>query len=154
MDGVTQIDITVDGADEIDPLKRMIKGGGGALLREKIVAASSREMLVIIDEKKCVETLGAFPLPIEILPFGAASTIRRLQELLPHGSLRQRDGADYVSDNGNHIWDAQLPTGSIEVEPLHRELLQVPGVIDTGFFIGLAGRVIIGMTDGSVKILP
>ena len=141
---IDTIDITVDGADEIDAQKRMIKGGGGALLREKIVASASREMIVIIDESKYVDHLGGVPLPVEILPFGQKATLRHIHELGYHGKLR-----DFTTDNGNHIYDI---TTNVP-KKAHTDLIVIPGVVETGFFSGLAGRVFIGHADGSVTHL-
>ncbi|MCB1136157.1 MAG: ribose-5-phosphate isomerase RpiA [Chlamydiia bacterium] len=154
MDGIQSIDLTVDGADEIDPQKRMIKGGGGALLREKIVAASSTEMLVIVDHSKCVDRLGSFPLPVELVPFGMDSTIYRLQEAGFRGSVRRKEGQIYVTDNHNHIIDLVLNPADLDPETAHAALLQIPGVVDTGFFLGYAGRVVVGHEDATVEIRP
>jgi len=147
------IDLTVDGADEIDPQKRMIKGGGGALLREKIVAYMSREMIVIVDETKIVNRLGKCKLPVEIIPFGHIATIYKLKQFGYHGELRSLPNHDpYVTDNGNFIYDIQLdPIPSNPLED-HERILQIPGVVETGFFFNLAGRVIIGFLDGQVVI--
>lgn len=150
---LVEIDITVDGADEIDPLKRMIKGGGGALLREKIVASMSREMIVIIDEKKLVPKLGKCKLPIEILPFGYLAAINKIEKLGFAGALRKKsDGSFYVTDNGNFIFDVHYDNERNEPERDQERLLHVSGVIETGFFFNLAGRVIIGFLDGQVII--
>lgn len=154
MDGVDRVDLTVDGADEIDGEKRMIKGGGGALLREKIVAASSQEMVVIVDESKCVERLGAFPLPLEVVPFGALSTQKRVEDLGFKGNWREQKGKRFQTDNGNWILDLPTAHSSLSPEELHMALLQTPGVVDTGYFFGLAGRVFVGRSDGSVEIRP
>jgi len=151
IDAVSSIDITVDGADEIDPQKRMIKGGGGALLREKIVASMSREMIVIVDETKLVLKLGKAKLPLEIVPFGHAATIGRLKRLGFPGTLR--GGADpFITDNGNYICDVQLDPDKVRLPEDHERLVQIPGVIETGFFIDLAGRVVVGFSDGETKI--
>ncbi|MEM1283015.1 MAG: ribose-5-phosphate isomerase RpiA [Chlamydiota bacterium] len=152
---VSTLDICFDGADEIDPKKRMIKGGGGALLREKIVAAMSHEMVVIIDETKCVKELGKFPLPIEIIPFGYRSVIDKLEKLGYNGKVRMESGNyKYVTDSGHFIYDAQLAPKHPKPEQIQEEILHIPGVVETGFFFGLAGRVIVGKSDGSVEIIP
>lgn len=149
---IRQVDITVDGADEIDPQKRMIKGGGGALLREKILASSSREMVVIIDSAKQVSQLGAFPLPVEISPFAYQATIHKMNALGYQGKIRLSKQNDfYKTDNGNFIYDIQLPLPCTP-EKEEKALKALPGVVETGFFLGLAGRVIVGFPDGSVKI--
>lgn len=143
---VIEIAMTIDGADEIDLQKRMIKGGGGALVREKIIATSSREMVVIVDESKVVKQLGAFGLPVEILPFCYKATLHKMEALGFKGKLRD----SYITDNGNFIVDLQ---GNFN-DPIHTEkqISAIAGVVDTGFFIGIAGRVIIGRADGSVTI--
>lgn len=150
---ITAIDLTVDGADEIDPEKQMIKGGGGALLREKIVATMSREMVVIVDETKCVSRLGKQKLPIEILPFGHSSTVHKLNQLGYRGHLRTTPkNTPYITDNGNYIYDVQLdPTRAHPLED-HEQMKRIPGVLETGFFFNLADRVIIGFLDGRVIV--
>lgn len=151
---ITSLDLYFDGADEIDPQKRMIKGGGGALLREKIVATMSREMIVLVDEHKLVPHLGKFPLPIEVISFGIASTLSQIEQLGFSGRLRGTDdGQLYVTDEGNHIYDAKLTAGIFEPELISAELLMIPGVVETGIFLGLAGRVLVGKLDGSVQVL-
>lgn len=155
MDQVTSIDLTVDGADEIDSQKRMIKGGGGALLREKILANTSREMVVIVDESKVVERLGKHPLPVEILPFGYSATIDKIRKLGYQGRLRTHnaDGL-YQTDNGNFIYDIQFESLREDPESDHEKLIRIPGVLETGFFFNLAGRVLVGRSDGTVEKLP
>lgn len=150
---IDRLDLTVDGADEIDPQKRMIKGGGGALLREKIIATMSREMIVIVDEGKLVKELGKFPLPIEIVPFAYKATLRHLADLGFHGVLRQdASGNVYITDNGNYIFDIHFKELCANPEIDHQLIRNVPGVIETGFFFHLAGRVIVGFNDGRVEI--
>lgn len=150
---VSYLDITVDGADEIDLQKRMIKGKGGAHVREKILAASSKEMIVIVDETKQVTTLGKTPLPIEILPFGAFLTQKKLQQHGYTGKWRKSENNLFVTENGNFLLDIALPPKG-DVEKIHAQILSIPGVVDTGFFFNLAGRVIIGYQDGNIKVLP
>ena len=151
------LDLVVDGADEIDPQLRLIKGGGGALLREKIVASASRRMIVIADSTKLVEHLGAFPLPIEIIPFGATASRRHIEAaasklgLSGHFSLRQRGGAPFVTDSGNHILDVSF--GLIaDPDRLAAALDGISGVVEHGLFIRLASGAIIGK-DGMVRRL-
>lgn len=153
-ESVTSLDITVDGADEIDRHKRMIKGGGGALLREKIVASMSREMVVIIDESKQVPLLGKFPLPIEISPFAHRATIAALERKGYEGVLRMDGNTPYKTDSGHLIFDIKFHN-TLE-KPEHEEsvIRTIPGVITTGFFFGLAGRVVVGQSDGTVQIIP
>ena len=154
LDEVDRLDLTVDGADEIDPALNVIKGGGGALLREKIVAAASEHMVVIADETKWVEKLGRFPLPIEVIPFGLAATRRALA-----GAFRKADvsgemvlrtdknGHVFVTDGGHWIIDAHL--GSIADAPRLAALLNpIPGVVEHGLFIGLARTAVLAGPKG------
>jgi ribose 5-phosphate isomerase A len=151
INSVKSLDIYVDGADEIDPEKRMIKGGGGALVREKISANMSKERIFIADESKLVTKLGRRSLPVEIIPFGSAATIHQLERLGYKGVLRLRNKALYITDNHNLIYDVHL-SDNIKPEMVHQQITAVPGVVDTGFFFNLAGRVIIGFLDGKVVV--
>jgi len=153
LDETPELDLTVDGADEIDPSLRLIKGGGGALLREKIIAASSRRMIVIADSRKRVARLGAFPLPIEVVPFGLASTRRRVERacaalgLVGAIELRRREGRVFLTDGGNYILDGAF--GAIgDPDALARSLAFIPGVVDHGLFIGLASAAVVAGPDG------
>jgi ribose 5-phosphate isomerase A len=147
------IDITVDGADEIDPKKRMIKGGGGAHVREKILAAASHEMVVIVDETKLVPSLGRHKLPVEVLFYGSPSTRKKIERAGYTGQWRlSEDGNLFLTENGNLLFDIQFPAPLSSPERDHERLIQIPGVVDTGFFFGLAGRVVIGFFDGHVEI--
>lgn len=147
-----RLDMTVDGADEIDPKKRIIKGGGGALLREKIVASMSGEMIVIVDQSKLVDRLGRFPLPLEIVPFAYQATLHKICALGYEANLRLSDeGKLFVTDNGNYIIDITFPNQCSCPEKVEKTLKQIPGVLETGFFFGLAGRVIVGHFDGTIK---
>jgi len=153
LDEIPELDLTVDGADEIDPSLRLIKGGGGALLREKIVAASSRRMIVIAESTKLVARLGAFPLPIEVVAFGLASTRRRVERacaalgLAGTIELRRREGAIFVTDGGNCILDGAF--GVIgDPDGLARSLAAIPGVVDHGLFIGLATAALVAGPGG------
>lgn len=148
LDDDPELDLTVDGADEIAPGLRIIKGGGGALLREKIVAAASRRMLVIADSGKVVSELGKFPLPIEVIPFGLGATTLAVSRLAAELGLqvsteiRVRGGSPYITDNGNHVLDASF--GRIpDPETLADQLLRIPGVVDHGLFIGIASAAIV-----------
>jgi len=152
LDQEPALDLTVDGADEVDAKRRLIKGGGGALLREKIVAAASARMIVVIDEAKLVETLGAFPLPIEVVPFGLAATLRRIERTASGlgltGPLRLRTtGAEtFVTDGGHNILDASF--GRIpDPDALASALNGIPGVVEHGLFIGMASAVIVARAD-------
>lgn len=154
LDETPELDLTVDGADEIAPDLSLIKGGGGALLREKIVAAASARMVVIADETKWVATLGAFPLPIEVTPFGYLATLRAIEKTIAavqHGGpLKQRMGKDghaFVTDGGHWIIDAQL--GRIDdPKALAHALSGIPGVMEHGLFVGMAQQVIIAGSNG------
>jgi ribose 5-phosphate isomerase A len=154
LDETPELDVTVDGADEIDPQLTLIKGGGGALLREKIVAAASASMIVIADESKWVAVLGKFPLPIEVVPFGLEATRRAVAAAcgLEAGSsalaLRQtRNGHVFVTDGGHFILDATL--GRIpDPKGLAGRLAAIPGVVEHGLFIGLARTAILAGPGG------
>lgn len=150
IDQFTSFDIVVDGADEIDPQKQMIKGGGGALLREKIVASMTKNMVVIIDESKYVKRLGKFPLPVEILPFAHQVTLKKLEEF--HPMLRLRDRSPFLTDNQNYIADLHLE--AIEfLEKLDQILHHIPGVLETGLFLNFAKTVIVGYSNGSTRLI-
>lgn len=147
------IDVDIDGADEIDPHKQMIKGGGGALLREKILASSSKEMIVIIDSAKLVASLGSFPVAVEIVPYGFQKTIQKMDNFGYEGTLRlDRAKKPFITDNQNYIFDITFSTPIDQPEKHHMILLNIPGVVETGFFLNFAGRVIVGYPDGSVKV--
>jgi ribose 5-phosphate isomerase A len=154
LDEHAALDLTVDGADEIDGNLNLIKGGGGALLREKIVANASREMIVIADEGKLVDRLGRYPLPIEVVDFGLAATSRAVEKAIAaagcEGTLKLRrkpDGHVFVTDQGHVILDAGL--GAIaDARVLARHLADVPGVVEHGLFIGLARRAILAGPAG------
>lgn len=159
LDQLGRLDLTIDGADEIAPDLSLIKGAGGALLQEKIVAASSGRMLVIADASKDVAYLGAFALPVEIVRFGWQTTEERVKALLSAQGFgdapcarRETDGAPYVTDEGHYLLDLRL--GRID-DPagLDAALNAMPGVVETGLFIGLASAAIIGMPDGTVRRL-
>lgn len=146
------VDLTIDGADEIDPKNRMIKGGGGALVREKILATSSRNMIVIADESKLVSTLGKCPLPIEIIPFGVQATLAKIMSMGYQGSMRKNKESSrlYITDNGNYIFDIHSTKGFPDPEQDHERLIHLPGVVDTGFFFSLPMRLLVGYRDGRV----
>lgn len=146
------IDLTIDGADEVDPQYRLIKGRGGALVREKILASSSKKMIVIIDESKLVPVLGQGPLPVEIIPFGYKATIAKINRLGYKGKLREQDMKPYMTDNGNFIFDITPSSPFHYPEEDHKKIIGVPGVVDTGFFFGLASDIIIGYANGNVKL--
>lgn len=146
---IDAIDITIDGADEVDPNWNLIKGGGGALLREKIVATASRQLIVIVDESKVVKQLGRFPLPIEVVKFGYEMTMRKFEELGYNPKLRAANDRPYITDNGNYIIDCHI--GLIDNPPqLHDLINQLVGVVDNGLFINYASKVIVGYENQSV----
>jgi ribose 5-phosphate isomerase A len=154
LDDIDRLDLTVDGADEIDPALNLIKGGGGALLREKIVAAASDHMIVIADETKWVEVLGRFPLPVEVIPFGLAATQRAMAKAFTEsgvsgqmGIRKGKDGHVFVTDGGHWIVDAHL--GRITDAPRLAGLLSaIPGVVEHGLFIGLAATAMLAGSQG------
>ena len=158
LDETPFLDLTVDGADELDGELRLIKGGGGALLREKIVATASGRMIVIADASKKVETLGAFPLPLEVVTFGLTATRNMISALAAdvgcEGDIKvrmQADGSPFRTDSGNLILDCHF--GQIEdPEELDEALKLVPGVIENGLFIGIADLAIIAAPDGLLLI--
>lgn len=157
LDAEPALDLTIDGADEIDSRLRLIKGGGGALLREKIVAAASARMLVVVDAAKFVDTLGAFPLPIEVGPFGLGATRRAIEAAMRHLGLggdivlRQAGDRPFLTDGGHHILDASL--GRIpDPEALAAALAAIPGVMEHGLFLGLASAAIVGRDDGVERL--
>ncbi|NLO09557.1 MAG: ribose-5-phosphate isomerase RpiA [Clostridiales bacterium] len=147
---IGEIDITIDGADEVDKDFNLIKGGGGALLREKIVAASCKEFIVVVDESKMVKHLGEFPLPVEIVKFGYEITIKKLESLGCESHLRVKDDKVFITDNGNYIIDCHF--GKIEdPKNLRNKISIIPGVVDSGLFVNMANRVIIGHQNGDVE---
>jgi ribose 5-phosphate isomerase A len=148
----TEIDIDIDGADEIDPHLNLIKGGGGALLREKVIAAASRKFVVVADSGKLVPTLGRFPLPVEVTSFARAVVEKRIAGLGASVKWRTRpDGSLYITDNGNPILDCGF--GKIE-DPaaLARTLSNIPGVVEHGLFIGLASIALVGKENSVEEI--
>jgi ribose 5-phosphate isomerase A len=154
LDETPELDLTVDGADEIAPDLTLIKGGGGALLREKIVASASATMLVIADESKCVSLLGRFPLPVEIAPFGAQATRRAVEAAAsaagcPGAAIMRKgpNGHAFVTDGGHWVLDAQLQRIP-DPQALAARLAVIPGVMEHGLFIGLARTAIVAGPDG------
>ena len=147
-----EIDITIDGADEIDPRLNLIKGGGGALLREKIIATASKKMVVAADSSKLVKALGKFPLPVEIIPFAEAVVSKKISKLGATCKLRMKaDGSPFVTDEGHHILDCDF--GRIADPPnLARLLGEMPGVVEHGLFIGVAKLAIVGNVDHVVEL--
>jgi len=144
-----EIDLTIDGADEVDPELRLIKGLGGALLREKIVATASRRVVIVADASKLVEKLGTrAPLPVEVDPFGAPVQPAFLRALGAEPVLRLRDGEPLVTDGGNLIYDCRFPHGIGDPEEVERVLDARVGIVENGLFLGLASAVVIAGEDG------
>lgn len=157
LDEARWLDLTIDGADEFDGDLNLIKGGGGALLQEKIVATASDQMVVIADAAKEVERLGAFPLPVEVIPFGWQTTQALLEETLVSmdvmgrkATLRMNGGSAFITDEGNHILDLHLARIG-NARQLAMVLNQIPGVVENGLFIDICDKVVIGYSDGLVE---
>ncbi|OGL43056.1 MAG: ribose 5-phosphate isomerase A [Candidatus Schekmanbacteria bacterium RBG_13_48_7] len=143
------VDVTIDGADEIDGEYRMIKGGGGALLREKMVASVTKKEIIVVGPGKEVEILGKFPLPVEIIKFGWDFIQKRIAKLGCVPELRLKNGRPFITDNGNYILDCQF--GSIQnPEQLEENLNRIPGVVENGLFIGLAHVLVIGTEEKAI----
>jgi len=150
---VGELDLTIDGADEVGPGLELIKGGGGALLRERLVAAASRRLIIVVESSKLVPTLGRFPLPVEIVPFAWEITARRIAA---HGcipTLRRSNSQPFLTDNGNYIVDCEF--GAIpDPAALHQRLKLLPGVVETGLFVDMAELVVVGYDDSeTVELL-
>ena len=147
---VNEVDITIDGADEIDKKYRMIKGGGGALLREKMIASITRKEIIVVEPKKVVPKLGIkFALPVEVVKFGWEITQKRIARLECVPRLQIQDGKPYITDNGNYILNCKFD--GIEIpEKLESELNNIPGVVANGLFIGLAHMLVIGDVKGAI----
>jgi len=152
LDECQEIDVTVDGADEVDPQLRMIKGGGGALLREKIVASATKQLVIIADATKRVPVLGKFPLPVEVIKFAQALVTKKIEGLGAEVGLRQRaDGKPYLTDENNYILDCRF--GQIpDADGLARRLSDMPGVVEHGLFIGMASIVLIANGSEIVEL--
>lgn len=151
LNDVSTIDITIDGADEIDPSLRLIKGGGGALLQEKMVAAASKRLIIIADHTKWVHHLGKFPLPVEVIPYGWKQVQQKIRhryqiEVQP----RIKNDKIFISDHGHYILDCFFESIH-DPETLNVSLHNIPGVVETGLFIHLAHAAIVGLSDGSVQ---
>jgi ribose 5-phosphate isomerase A len=154
LDGDVELDLALDGADEVDPQLRLIKGGGGALLREKIVISAARRFVVVAETPKKVERLGEhFRLPVEVVQFAWRDTRRRVTAVLPDAVQRLgEDGEAYVTDEGHFILDCALPA-AVDLDALGPRLKQIPGVVEHGLFIGLAERALLGRPDGDIELL-
>ncbi|WP_336991212.1 ribose 5-phosphate isomerase A [Bacillus toyonensis] len=148
LNNVQSLDLTIDGADEIDSDLQLIKGGGGALLREKIVASSSKELIIIADESKLVARLGNFPLPVEIIPFSWKQTESKIQSLGCQTTLRIKNNGTFITDNNNMIIDCIFPNHISNPANLHEQLKMITGVVDSGLFINMTKKAIIGTKNG------
>lgn len=143
---VQELDLAIDGADEVDADLHLIKGGGGALLREKIVADAAKELLIIVDESKIVQHLGAFPLPVEVVPFGWEVTAAKVTGLGCELKRREVDGQAYKTDNGNYILDCDFKEIQ-NPEKLQQDLISLVGVVETGLFINMTTKVLVGKEE-------
>ncbi len=158
LDEAGWLDLTIDGADEFDPALNLIKGGGGAHLQEKIVACASDRMVVIADAAKDVATLGAFPLPLEVIPFGGASTRKLVERALAdmdvggrETTLRMAGEQPFITDEGNHVLDLHLKRIG-DPRALSLAINQIPGVVENGLFLGICDTVVIGHADGRAEL--
>jgi ribose 5-phosphate isomerase A len=152
LDECPEIDVTVDGADEVDPQLRMIKGGGGALLREKIVASASKQVVIVVDATKRVPVLGKFPLPVEVIKFAQAVVQKKIEALGAKVEMRRgTDGKPFLTDENNHILDCRF--GQIQdADGLARKLSDMPGVVEHGLFIGMASVVLVANGSEIVEL--
>jgi ribose 5-phosphate isomerase A len=152
LDECQEIAVTVDGADEVDPQLRLIKGGGGAMLREKIVASATKQLVIVADATKQVPVLGKFPLPVEVIKFAQALVARRITALGAQVSLRKNaDGTPFLTDERNHILDCRF--GQIaDADALARQLSEMPGVVEHGLFIGMASVVLLARGSEIVEL--
>lgn len=148
IDEVDKIDLAIDGVDEIDNEFNAIKGGGGALFREKIVASLANEVIWIMDESKLVDGIGKFPLPVEILPYGYKHVIKELQDYSLNPKIRMKEEEIFVTDNGNYIVDLHIGT-PMNINDVYNKVNRITGVIETGLFINMCNRIIIGTSSGT-----
>ena len=154
LNDIDKLVLTIDGADEIDPRGQLIKGGGGALLQEKIVAAASEELVIIADSSKLVQQLGKFPLPVEVIPFGHKQVE---QKIMATGSckkisLRKKNNEVFVTDHGHYILDCDCEKIA-NASALNTSLHLIPGVVETGLFMNMASKAIIGYEDGNIETI-
>ena len=153
LEEVDALDLTIDGADEIDGNFDMIKGGGGALLREKVVASISREEAIVVGASKVVTRLGStFALPVEIVPFAQATVARALARLGCEPVLRRTGAGTYATDNGNWILDCRFAAGIADAPAMEKRIAAIPGVVESGLFIGLAHVLFVGKPDGTCEV--
>ena len=159
LDQVDELDVVIDGADEVDTENNLIKGGGGALLMEKIVASCSKQFIIIVDPSKIVSKLGKFPLPVEVVQFGSERIKEAIERFLitlgyqmPKVTFRRSATNKYVTDQHNYILDLHL-NEILDPKTLSLGLLQIVGVVEVGLFINMASKIIIGNDDGSCKVI-
>ena len=148
IDEVDRIDLAIDGVDEIDNEFNAIKGGGGALFREKIVASLANEVIWIMDESKLVDGIGEFPLPVEILPYGYKHVIKELQDYSLNPKIRMKEEEIFVTDNGNYIVDLHIGK-PMNISDVYNKVNRITGVLETGLFINMCDRIIIGTNSGA-----
>ena len=151
IDELDRIDLCIDGVDEIDKHFNAIKGGGGALFREKIVANLANEVIWIMDDSKLVDSIGAFPLPIEILPYGYTQVIRKLKDYSLNPVIRMNDSKVFITDNGNYIVDLHIGN-PMDIDDVYYKVNGIAGVLETGLFINICKRIIVG-TDNGAKVI-
>ncbi len=151
IDEIDKIDLSIDGIDEIDKNFNAIKGGGGALFREKIVASLADEVIWIMDDSKLVDYIGAFPLPIEILPYGYTQVIKKLKNHSFNPKLRMKNGKPFITDNGNYIVDLHF-NSKIDIDYTLKKINEITGVLENGLFLNMCQRIVIG-TEQGVKII-
>jgi ribose 5-phosphate isomerase A len=151
---IDSLPFTIDGADEIDPQGQLIKGGGGALLKEKIVAAASDELIIIADNSKLVQQLGKFPLPVEIVSFGYKQVTQKIKKtgFCKRTTLRKKNGYNFVTDLHHYILDCEFEKIE-DASSINILLNNIPGVVETGLFINMASKAIIGYDDGNVRVI-
>jgi ribose 5-phosphate isomerase A len=153
LNDIAYIDLTIDGADEIDPQLNLIKGGGGALLQEKMVAAASKQVIIVADHNKLAAKLGDFPLPVEVVPYGWKQVKQHIENIHEiKTELRKKDNQPFFTDHGHYILDCYFQQ-IFDLVELNIELHLIPGVVETGLFINMADMAIIGYPDGSFKKL-
>lgn len=146
------IDLAIDGVDEIDKQFNAIKGGGGALFREKIVASHAKEVIWILDESKLVKTIGNFPLPVEILPYGYRYVLEQLEKASYLPRIRKKEKEFFLTDNGNYIVDLQLKA-PLNTNDIMENVMNITGVLELGLFINMCSRIVVGMNDDTVKVI-
>lgn len=152
IDEIDKLQLTIDGADEVDEKGNLIKGGGGALLQEKIVAAASEKLIIIIDEKKNVKTLGEFPLPVEVIAFGWKQVQRKIESIYNiQTKLREKNDLVFVTDHQHYILDCWF-NKILDPFELNKNLHLIPGVVETGLFVQMATTIVSGFEDGRIEV--